>query len=313
MNGTRVGTLGFVRPARPTSLSTVGWSYRYCLQNRTTCRHFYPWPEQPQQQFDENTNRVALRRRCPKDDRWVVPHDLDMAMFSPSTINVLPFDPYRNKDQMVQYVTKYVAKGEKWYYIPYASEKESKVKQFLKGRTVGMCLVINKLLNFHLVRFTGSVPFVRTSFVPDASARGMRNEKHLADHPDYPDPTHHLNQTQKYFLRHEKLWHLRPEQYFRYFASKRGESGGFVREDTRGDEDKKIEKLVPVDEHHRHFDQQVQSLPPGTTLESRSPYGDDVVRRRTAGLAIPRASEFEPLGDQRESFYERKLLLGLAW
>ena len=94
----------------------------YCLKNRAACRFFYPWPEQPQQQFDMNSNRVALRRRYPRDDRWVVPHDLEMAMFSPATINVLPFNPYYNKDQMVWYVTKYVAKGDKTYYIPYVWE-----------------------------------------------------------------------------------------------------------------------------------------------------------------------------------------------
>ena len=37
---------------------------------------FYPWSEQPYQVYDENTNRVALRRRLPQDDAWVVPHNL---------------------------------------------------------------------------------------------------------------------------------------------------------------------------------------------------------------------------------------------
>jgi hypothetical protein len=36
---------------------------------------------------------VALRRRHVGDDQFVVPHNLFLAMFSPATINVLPFDP----------------------------------------------------------------------------------------------------------------------------------------------------------------------------------------------------------------------------
>ena len=56
---------------------------RYCLHDRTSCRFFYPWPRQPQQQYDENTHRVALTRRLPEDDAWIVPHDLELAMFSP--------------------------------------------------------------------------------------------------------------------------------------------------------------------------------------------------------------------------------------
>ena len=40
-------------------------STKYCLQNRSTCRFFFPWPHMPQQQYDLNRERVALQRRCP--------------------------------------------------------------------------------------------------------------------------------------------------------------------------------------------------------------------------------------------------------
>ena len=83
-------------------------SPKYCLQGRATCRFFYPWPHQKQQQHDENMDRIALRRLHPADDRWIVPHDLEMAMFSPSTVNVLPFDPYRNVSEAMLYAGKYV-------------------------------------------------------------------------------------------------------------------------------------------------------------------------------------------------------------
>ena len=42
---------------------------RYCLQNRRTCRFWFPWPQQPEQQFDEENERVAYRRRYPTEDQ----------------------------------------------------------------------------------------------------------------------------------------------------------------------------------------------------------------------------------------------------
>ena len=45
----------------------------YCLHKRATCRFFFPWQEQTQQQYDDNTNRIALQRRHAPDDQYVVP------------------------------------------------------------------------------------------------------------------------------------------------------------------------------------------------------------------------------------------------
>ena len=47
-------------------------STKYCLQNRTTCRFFFPWPKMPHQQFDANMERVACQRRCEEDDQETV-------------------------------------------------------------------------------------------------------------------------------------------------------------------------------------------------------------------------------------------------
>ena len=44
-----------------------------------------------------NTERVALQRRLAEDDQWVVPHNLCIAMYSPASVNVLPFDPQRGR------------------------------------------------------------------------------------------------------------------------------------------------------------------------------------------------------------------------
>ena len=46
-------------------------SLRYCLQGRSTCRFFFPWPKTPQQQHCDNTDRTALQRRLQSDDQWV--------------------------------------------------------------------------------------------------------------------------------------------------------------------------------------------------------------------------------------------------
>ena len=61
-------------------------------------RFFFPWPHQPHTCFDENTQRVALQRRLPEDDQFVVPHNLYLTMFSPSSVNVMPFDPLHGAD-----------------------------------------------------------------------------------------------------------------------------------------------------------------------------------------------------------------------
>ena len=71
----------------------------YCLKNRASCRLFVPWPEQQDQQYCETTQRLALRRRHAPDDQFVVPHNLELALFSPATINVMPFDYLRGAGQ----------------------------------------------------------------------------------------------------------------------------------------------------------------------------------------------------------------------
>ena len=107
-----------------------------------------------QQQYDCNTERIALQRRLRDDDQFVVPHNLYLAMFSPATINQLPFDPEVGLDQARTYVTKYGAKPEKWYYL----ETESQgVKGFLEARTVGLPICHNQLLGFRVVRNTCTV------------------------------------------------------------------------------------------------------------------------------------------------------------
>ena len=70
----------------------------YCLKNRSACRFFFPWPYQPHQCSCKNTKRVALQRRFPEDDQFVVPHNIYLTMFSPSSVNVMPFVPLHGAD-----------------------------------------------------------------------------------------------------------------------------------------------------------------------------------------------------------------------
>ena len=45
-----------------------------------------------------------MQRRLPEDDAFVVPHNLYLTMFSPSSVNVLAFDPTRGADHARAYV-----------------------------------------------------------------------------------------------------------------------------------------------------------------------------------------------------------------
>ena len=114
---------GFLLRAIQTHMYIHACTPVYCLKNRASCRFFFPWPEQPDQHFDESTQRIALQRRHAPDDQFVVPHNLELAAFSPGTVNVLLFDFVRGADQCRSYACKYCGKPEPWYYIGDASDR----------------------------------------------------------------------------------------------------------------------------------------------------------------------------------------------
>ena len=158
-------------------------STKYCLQNRSSCRFFFPWPQQPHQQYDENMERVACQRRCSADDAWVNPHNLYLMMFSPSTIHVLPFDPYHGSDSARFYASKYTTKANKWYYLETLKDA---VRAWLQCRTFGICMCHNRLLGFRVVRSTRPVCWTPTEFIPERSSRTPRPDWHIEQQPDYP-------------------------------------------------------------------------------------------------------------------------------
>jgi hypothetical protein len=74
-------------------------------------------------------------------------------------------------------------KPEKFYYLETSSNG---LEDFLKCRTVGLCITHNRLLNCHVVRSTKPVHYVDPVFIPARDKRMPREETHLAKHPAYP-------------------------------------------------------------------------------------------------------------------------------
>ena len=262
------------------------------------------------QRYCLNTERVAGQRRLENDDQWLNPHNLYLAMFSPSTVHVLPFDPHHGSESARQYAGKYASKPEKWYYLE--TERDG-IKDFLKCRTVGVCMAQNRLLNFHVVRSTKPVLFTPSRFVPEKDCRTERDPLHIQNNPDYPDPQYYLTLTGKYFFRHESLRHLRIEQFNRYFAlvsEGQAVKVGATVEDTHDDEQ---EDTVVAETHHRHFDQHTEALCPGTHLPASLKHVEGARRRKQGRLAVSRVPFIEPIGMKREAFYEQRLLLALPW
>ena len=180
------------------------------------------WPLQPQQQYCLNTERVAGQRRLEEDDQWVNPHELYMAMFSPSTVHCLPFDPRYGADTARQYCGKYASKAEKHYFLENQRDGDAKgqggIKDFIKCRTVGLCMAHNRLLAFRVVRNTRPVQYTSAEFVPARDCRTPREPAHVDKWPLYPDPQFYLSYVQKWLFRHPSLRHLRVEQFTRYFT-----------------------------------------------------------------------------------------------
>ena len=180
------------------------------------------------------------------------------------------------------------------------------VKNFLKCRTVGLCMAHNRLMGFHVVRSTRPVQFTHAKFVPNQEYRTPREPGEVAQ------DAYFMNNTQKYFFRHEDLRHLRIEQFQRYFslAGDRGEERTSVTlENTAEDEEDVVERQP----HHRHYDEFAEDVVPGSLFQSVRQGVGGARKRKCARLGVSRVPFIEPLGDKRENSYEARLLLGLPW
>jgi hypothetical protein len=65
--------------------------------------------------------------------------------------------------------------------------------------------------------------------------------------------------------------------------------------------------------NHRHFDRFSETTPAGQCFLSDFDGTDGVRRRQQTRFAVNRNAWINPLGAQREPFYEQRLLLALAW
>ena len=280
----------------------------YCLKNRARCRFMFPWPAQPYQQYDANTERVALRRRLPEDDQFVVPHNIYVSMFTPSSVNVLPFDPLHGSDTARSYAAKYAAKAEKWYFLENVKDG---VKDWLRCRTIGLCMAHNRLLGNRVVKSTRPVQYTHCTFVPKTEQRCPRDETHKNRCPDYPDSEYYLTKTQQYFFRSEALRHLTIEQYQRYLSTSGDNTEGPSCETVENTVDDP--EAVPVDKAHRHYDPFMEDVAVGTRFPSSGKGVPGARRRKQPELGVSRTPTIEPLGASREPFYEMRLLLTLPF
>ena len=105
--------------------------------------------------------------------------------------------------------------------------------------------------------------------------------------------------------------HLRLEQFNRYFAQvgQHDTQDGPTLEDTVVED----EDVVKTDKSHKHYDTFSEITPAGTVFPSAAIGVEASRRRKQTRLAVSRIPFIEPLADQRETFYQQKLLLGLAW
>ena len=78
------------------------------------------------------------------------------------------------------------------------SARDGGVRDFIKARTVGLCMAHNRLLGFRVVRNTRPVQFTAPDFIPPRDNRTPRDAEHLVKHSGYPDPHFYLNHNGKY-------------------------------------------------------------------------------------------------------------------
>ena len=176
---------------------------------------------------------------------------------------------------------------------------------------MGLCMAHNRLLGYRVVRNTRPVTYTPAIFIPERESRTPREPEHIQRLPTYPDPQFYLSAGGKYCFRHPDLRHLRLEQYNRYFATTgdREAVDGLTLEDTMLEDD----AAVQSEPGHRHYDGLAESVLPGTVYPSTGTGVEGARRRKQARLAVSRVPFLEPIAGKRESFYEQRLLLGLAW
>ena len=194
------------------------------------------------------------------------------------------------------------------------NEAANPLKKWLQARTVSLPTCWNRLLAFHFVRSTKQVIWIPSIFVTEPASANHRSPEHLARTPKYPDPVYILNFLGKYFFRHRQLRHLRVEQFNRYlYFSDVNSRLDITAENTIEPEGVGADAFRQIDLNHRNHCLVLEQTAPGTNFHASLPGCPGAVRRKDSRFGVSRLALLEPSGDQREDFYQQKLLTGLAW
>ena len=134
------------------------------MHEKGRCSKFYPKEFQDETNFTDNgftqyrqrdTNIYIRRDNCNLDNRWVVPHNLQLLKKYQAHINV----EYVNKSKMLKYLCKYVNKGQDrakaiFEYLKTNEDEQTKdideIKEHLDCRYICEQDAIWRLLGFNI-------------------------------------------------------------------------------------------------------------------------------------------------------------------
>jgi hypothetical protein len=85
------------------------------------------------------------------------------------------------------------------------------------------------------------------------------------------------------------------------------------RSESDASDDEEDEPAPPPDACHRHFDPYAEGLAAGTVCKSEAQHVSGFRKRSAGRLGVGRPPFIEPVGAQREAFFEQRLCLGLPW
>ena len=127
---------------------------------------------------------------------------------------------------------------------------------------------------------------------------------------------------QYYFFRSQDLAALRVEQFFRYFTHGDIDAARERTPTAQRTDENTVREPVDVAEaddpsHHHYSSVASAACRPGEGLRcglwAKGVRIKSAVRRSNLNLCVCRTAFLEPIGKDRDAFYEQRLLLGLPW
>ncbi len=86
-----------------------------------------------------------------------------------------------------------------------SSLQDIKTKSLSLFSSLGICMAVNRLMGFRVVKSTRPVQFINAQFIPPRECRARRDANQKQKPHGYPDEDFNLNATQKYFFRNDRL------------------------------------------------------------------------------------------------------------